>query len=87
MKFKITQESVKKFHKEFGSLWLANLTVDQVLERFDAKELASHLKPADRLAGLSLSDRLAGLSLSDRFVGIEPEEVEDYLKQLKRQKK
>jgi hypothetical protein len=37
-----------------------------------------HFKPIDRLAGLTLPERLAGL---------EPEVIEDYLKQLKKQQK
>jgi len=94
MSIEITPEAVTELGKEFGSLWLANLTVDDILDRFEPKELVSHLKPeevlphfkpVDRLAGLSLSERFAGLSLSERFVGLEPEEIEDYLKQLKRQ--
>jgi hypothetical protein len=76
MSIEITPEIVTEMGKELGSIWLANLTVDEVLERFDAKELASHLKPIDRVAGLSVSER---------FVGIEPAEIEDDLKQLKRQ--
>jgi len=85
MKIEITPEVVTALGKELSSLWVANLTVDEILTRFEPKELASRMKPADRLAGLSLSDRLAGMNLSDRFVDVEPEEIEDYLKQLKRQ--
>jgi len=94
MSLKITQESVKELHKEFGSLWLANLTVDEVLTRFEAKEFLPHVKAEEMLPYLKPEevfphfkpvDRLAGISLSERFVGVEPEEIEDYLKQLKRQ--
>ena len=87
MSIEITPEVVTELGKEFGSLWLAKLTVDEVLTRFEAKEFLPHVKPVDRLAGLSLSDRLAGISLSERFVGVEPEEIEDYLKQIKKQQK
>ncbi len=76
MSIEITPEVVTELGKEFGSLWLANLTVDDILERFEAKEFLPHVKPVDRLAGLSVSER---------FVGVEPEEIEEYLKQLKRQ--
>ncbi len=67
MSIEITPEAVTELGKEFGSLWLSNLTVDEVLTRFEAKEFLPHVKPVDRLAGL------------------EPEFIEDYLKQLKRQ--
>jgi hypothetical protein len=76
MNHEITPEIVTEMGKELGSIWLANLTVDQVLERFDAKELASRMKPEEVLPHFKPVDRLAGL---------EPEFIEDYLKQLKRQ--
>jgi hypothetical protein len=40
-----------------------------MLARFERKEVLSHFKPVERLAGL------------------DPEEIEDYLKQLKRKQK
>jgi len=53
----------------------------------------SGLKPEDRLAGLTPKDRLAGLTPKDRLAGLElkdilsefsPEEIEMYLKKLKK---
>ncbi|MEK8016228.1 MAG: hypothetical protein VSS75_005110, partial [Candidatus Parabeggiatoa sp.] len=72
----ITPEVVTKLGKEFGSLWLANLTVDEVLTRFEPKELLPHMKPEEVLPHFKPVDRLAGL---------DPEFIENYLKQLKRQ--
>ncbi len=54
MSIEITPEVVTELGKEFGSLWLANLTVDDILDRFEPKELAYHIKPVDRLAGPQL---------------------------------
>jgi len=85
MALEITPEAVTKLGKEFGSLWLANLTVDEVLDRFEAKELASHLKPAERLAGLKPEEVLPHFKPVDRLAGLDPKFIEDYLKQLKRQ--
>jgi len=60
------------------------------------EDMLPHLKPIDRLAGLKAEevlphfkpvDRLAGLTLTERLADLEPEVIEDYLKQLKMQQK
>ena len=96
MKIEVTPEDVTELGKQFGDIWLANLTIDEVLARFEPKEVLSHFKPVERLAGLETKEvlshfkpveRLAGLKPVDRLAGLEPEVIEDYLKQLKRQPK
>ncbi|MDM8559370.1 hypothetical protein [Candidatus Parabeggiatoa sp. HSG14] len=77
MKMNFTPEQVTEFGKELGDVWLAGLK--------PAERLAG-LKPSERLMGLKPSERLTGLKLSERLVGFEPEEIEDYLKQLKKRK-
>jgi hypothetical protein len=85
MTIEFTPEEVtefgKRFGKQLGDIWLADLTVDDLLARFETKEVLSHFKPVDRLAGLEpkevLShfkpiDRLAGLEPVDRLAGLEP---------------
>ncbi len=67
MTIEFTPEEVTEFGKRLGDIWLADLTVDDLLARFETKEVLSHFKPIDRLAGL------------------EPEIIENYLKQFKNQ--
>jgi hypothetical protein len=67
MTIEFTPEQVTEFGKRMGDIWLADLTVDDMLARFETKEVLSHFKPVDRLAGL------------------EPEVIENYLKQIKNQ--
>ncbi|OAD19741.1 hypothetical protein THIOM_004608 [Candidatus Thiomargarita nelsonii] len=52
MSIEFTPEEVTEFGKQLGDVWLADLTVDEVLARFEPKEVLSHFKPVDRLAGL-----------------------------------
>jgi hypothetical protein len=51
-KMKFTPEEVTEFGKQLGDIWLADLTVDDMLNRFGREEVLSHFKPDDRLAGL-----------------------------------
>jgi len=67
MKCHFTPEEVIEIGKQLGEAWLASLTLDEMLACFEGKEVLSHFKPVDRLAGL------------------EPEVLEEYLKQLKKQ--
>ncbi len=94
MSIEITPEDVSELGKQMGDIWLAGLTVDDVLARFGREEVLSRFKPVDRLAGLEPKevlpyfkpvDRLAGLEPVDRLAGLEPEVIEEYLKQLKKQ--
>ena len=71
MTIEFTPEEVTEFGKQLGDVWLADLTVDDMLARFETKEVLSHFKPVDRLAGLETVDRLDGL---------EPKEVLSHFK-------
>jgi hypothetical protein len=76
MSIDITPEDVTELGKQLGEFWLAGLTVDDLLARFGPEEVLPHFKPADRLAGLEPKEVLSHFK---------PEELEDYLKQLKKQ--
>ncbi|TGO02440.1 hypothetical protein PN36_25045, partial [Candidatus Thiomargarita nelsonii] len=78
MNMKFTPEEVTEFGKQLGDVWLADLTVDDMLARFGREEVLSHFKPVDMLPYLKPVDRLAGL---------EPEIIEEYLKQLKKRQR
>ena len=78
MNFELTPEDVSELGKQMGEIWLANLTVDERLAGLEPKEVLSHFKPKDMLPHFKPADRLAGL---------EPEVIEDYLKQLKKPQK
>jgi len=49
MSIKFTPEEVTEFGKQLGDVWLADLTVDEVLARFGAEEVLSHFKPEEVL--------------------------------------
>jgi hypothetical protein len=80
MKMNFTPEEVTEFGRDLGDIWLAGLTPSERL---------AGLKPSERLVGLTPPERLVGLKPSERLVGLkasELSEIEDYLKQLKKQK-
>jgi len=85
MSIEITPEDVSELGKQMGDIWLAGLTVDDVLSRFGQDELLSHIKPVDRMAGLEPKEVLPYFKPVDRLAGLEPEVIEEYLKQLKKQ--
>ena len=76
MTIEFTPEDVTEFGKRMGDIWLADLTVDDILARFETKEVLSHFKPEDMLPYVKPEDVLSHLK---------PEEIEEYLKQLKNQ--
>jgi len=43
--FNFTPENVTEMDKLFGDVWLTWLTVDDMLARFETKEVLSHIKP------------------------------------------
>jgi len=70
MKMTFTPEEVTEFGRDLGEVWLARL------------------KPSERLAGLTPQERVAGLKPAERLAGLKPaeiEEIENNLKQLKKQ--
>jgi len=71
MTIEFTPEEVTEFGKQLGDIWLADLTVDDMLARFERKEVLSHFKPKPE----------------EVLPYFKPEIIEDYLKQLKRQPK
>jgi hypothetical protein len=54
--FRTTPKQVTELGKIFGKGWLADLTVDDIFERYGREEVLSHFKPAELLAGLELVD-------------------------------
>ena len=93
MKIEVTPEDVTELGKQFGNIWLANLTMDDVLARFESREVLSHFKPVDRLAGLEPKEvlshfrpveRLAGLEPVERLAGLEPKEVLSHFRPVER---
>jgi hypothetical protein len=45
MSMEMTPEEVTELGKQLGEIWLANLTVDELLDRFGREEVLSHFKP------------------------------------------
>jgi len=78
MTIEFTPEEVTEFGKQLGNVWLADLTVDDMLSRFGREEVLSHFKPVDRLAGLKPEEMLSYFK---------PEIIEEYLKQLKKRQR
>ncbi|MEK8018686.1 MAG: hypothetical protein VSS75_017580 [Candidatus Parabeggiatoa sp.] len=69
MSIEMTPEEVTELGKQLGEIWLANLTVDELLARFGREEVLSHFKPKPE-------EVLPHFKL---------EVIEDYLKKVKRQ--
>jgi hypothetical protein len=65
---------------------IAGLKPSERLAGLKPAERLAGLKPSERLTGLKPSERLTGLKLSERLDGLKPEEIEAYLKQLKKRK-
>lgn len=76
MSIELTPEYVTELGKQVTDIWLSGLTVDDMLARFGADEVLSHFKPEEVFSHFKPVERLAGL---------EPEVIEEYLKQLKKQ--
>jgi len=64
---------------------VAGLKPSEMLAGLKPSERLAGLKPSEMLAGLKPSERLAGLKPSERLADLKPAEIEDYLKQLKKQ--
>ena len=80
--------SIGDFLEKFGKdTILSNFRPEEILEKFGKDRLVERLKPEDRLAGLKPEDRLAGLKPEDRLAGLSVEELESYLRKLKKKKK
>ncbi len=74
-----TPEEVTEMGKQLEEAWLASLTVDDMLDHLGREKVLAYLikfEPEVVLSHFKPVDRLAGL---------EPEVIEDYLKQLKKQ--
>ncbi len=70
--------TIEDYRRDYVLEHLDRLTPDDILKKFKADELLKKLSSDERLKGLSSDERLKGLT---------PEEIEDYLKKLKRKKK
>jgi hypothetical protein len=57
----------------------------QDFRRDFTKEHLQELTPKERVEGLSPNQRLEGLSLEERLKGFSPQEIESYLKTIRRQ--
>ena len=78
MKGELTPKKVRELGKKFQDALIAGMPFERWLEEYGKDRILAELKPEDRLAGLKLEDRLVGLSV---------EELESYLKKLKKKKK
>jgi hypothetical protein len=70
--------TIDDYRRDYVLEYLDRLSPDEILKKVRADELLKKLSADDRLKGLSADDRLKGLS---------PEDIEAYLKKLKRKKK
>jgi hypothetical protein len=80
MNIQLTPEDVSELGKQMGDIWFANLTVDELLDRLGREEVLSHIKLADRLAGLEPKEVLSHFKPVDRLAGLEPKEVFPHFK-------
>ena len=76
MEIQFTPDQVMEIGQMWGDVYLHNLPPE--------KRVAG-LKPEERVAGLKPEERVAGLKLEEVFSSYNPEEIEAYLKKLKRQ--
>jgi hypothetical protein len=66
---------------------LAHFEPEDIVTQFGPAEILNHFEPAERLAGLTPVDVLTKFKPTDFLADMKPEELEDYLKLLKQQKK
>ena len=78
MNVEFTPEEVTELGKQWGEVWLADLSVDDMLAHFGHEKVLSHFKPEEMLPHLKPEEVLPHFK---------PEVIENYLKQLKRQPK
>ncbi|QTA87856.1 hypothetical protein [Desulfonema magnum] len=78
MDIEITPDDVMKIGKKWQQA---------VLSGISPKDRLAGLAPKDRLAGLAPKDRLAGLELKDILAEFTQEEIEAYLKKLKKKQR
>ncbi len=74
----ILHQVLTELGKQLGEFWLARLNSEYSVGSFN-------LKKGGVTCISSWADRLAGLTLPERLADFKPEELEDYLKQLKKQ--
>jgi hypothetical protein len=70
--------TMEKFRKDYVEAYLKELDPEEVLSKFDS---------AERLQGLDPVERLKGLDPVERLKGLKVEEIEAYLKKLKKREK
>jgi hypothetical protein len=89
IKMNYTPEQLTEFGKLLGGVWLTKMKPAERVAGLTPAERLVGLKPAEQLVGLKPAERLAGLKPAERLAGLkaeEVEEIEDCLKQLKKQR-
>jgi hypothetical protein len=74
MDLEVTPEQIARLGKRWKKGLLRSFTIKEILAEVKVEDLLAHLKPEQRLAGLKLEERLAGLN---------PQDLENYLQQLR----
>ncbi|TGO02397.1 hypothetical protein PN36_25745 [Candidatus Thiomargarita nelsonii] len=75
------------FEREYTSNFLESLSPQERLAGLKPTELLAAFKPTELLAAFKPTERLAGLKPTELLAGLTPKEIEDYLNQLKDEKK
>jgi hypothetical protein len=85
MNMNLTPEQVIDFGKKLGDVWLAGLTPQERIAGLTPSERLAGLAPSEVLSNFKPSEVLSNFKPSDRLSGLNQAEIEDYLKQLKKQ--
>jgi len=74
----------EEFHRDYTMPFIESLPFEMRLKGIPTQERLKGLAPDDRLKGLAPDDRLKGLAPDDRLKGLAPNEIEAYLRKLKK---
>ncbi len=78
--------TLEELERKLRNEALASASVKDILDAVSHDEILKELPTEERLKGLPAEERLKGLPAEERLKGISPEEIEAYLRELKKVK-
>ena len=84
MNKELTPKQVREIGQIWGKAYLSSLAPEERFIGLKPEERFIGLKPEERFIGLKPEERFIGLKPSERLAGLSVEEIEDYLKTIKK---
>ncbi|HID99959.1 MAG TPA: hypothetical protein EYP59_06685 [Thiotrichaceae bacterium] len=84
MNKELTPKQVSEIGQIWGKAYLSSLAPEERFIGLKPEERFIGLKPEERFIGLKPEERFIGLKPSERLAGLSVEEIEDYLKTIKK---